>query len=144
MNTFTIKKDIFVDVAPEVVFDALTTAEEIVKYFPLQQVISEWKEGGDVYYKGELNGQEFTDYGVIDVFSRPGEYTYTYWSDNHGTEKTPENHLVISYRMTIKNTGTQIELEQSNIRSEEMFEIMDTVVWDSLLGKLKKYVEFSI
>ncbi len=141
MSTFTIKKEIFINAPPELVFDALTNADEIVKYFPLKEVVSEWEVGSEVFYKGEINNQEFTDYGVIEVLSRPNKYKYTYWSDNHGTERTPENYLSITYELSRNGDGTKLELEQGNLKSKEMFQMMDTVVWDSLLDNMKNHIE---
>ena len=141
MNNLSIKKEIMIDASPESVFDALTNSKEIVKYFPLKEVISDWSPGGEVLYKGELDGKDFTDYGVIRTLSRPHRYEYSYWSDNHGTERTPENHLSISYDLSPAGEGTKLNLEQNNIQSEEMFKQMDTMVWDYLRGSLKSYIE---
>ncbi len=141
MTAFTIRKELRIDAAREVVFDALTSSEEIVKYFPLKEVVSEWKVDGEVLYKGEVDGAAFTDYGVIEILSRPVIYRYRYWSDNHGTERTPENHISIAYELSEDGGGTMLKLEQSNLPSRELFEMMETVVWDSLLGSLKDYLE---
>ncbi len=143
MNTFTIKKEIYIDAPPELVFDALTNSEEIIKYFPLKEVVSEWKVGSEVLYKGEINSQRFTDYGLIEIISRPNKYKYTYWSDNHGTERTPENHLSICYELSKNGDGTKLELEQSHLKSKEMFQMMNSVVWDSLLNNMKNHIESS-
>ena len=70
MESYTIKKEIKIFASPSVVFDNLTSSEEIIKYFPLKEVISSWKEGSEILYKGEINNQAFTDYGIIDVLSR--------------------------------------------------------------------------
>jgi hypothetical protein len=59
----------------------------------------------------------------------------------NNTERLPENHLVISYSLVSLKGGTQLELEQLNLKSEELFNIMDTIVWDSLLSSLKNYME---
>ena len=144
MKNFRVIKEITINATPEIIFDALTTSDEIIKFFPLNEVISTWKKGEPVNYKGEVNGQEFTDYGVITELSRPNKYTYTYWSDNHGTERTPENHLDISYSLSPVNNMTCLNVVQSNIKSEEMFNIMDTVVWDMLLKSLKQHIESGI
>ena len=85
MDTFTIEKEIKINSPIEDVFSSLTDSEEIVKYFPLKSVKSEWEEGKEVLYKGEVNGVPFTDYGVIEKLSSPSIYRYRYWSDNHGT-----------------------------------------------------------
>lgn len=64
MNTYTIHKTIFISAFPERVFDALTNSDEIIKYFPLNEVISDWRIGSEVLYKGEVNGQEFTELNI--------------------------------------------------------------------------------
>ena len=136
-----INKHIFVKAPIESTFEALTTSAKIIQYFPLNNVISNWQLGSEVLYKGEIEGNAFTDYGIIKEFSVPTKYSYSYWSDNHGTERLPENHLVISYTLTSLKDGTQLELQQLNIKSEELFNIMNTTVWDSLLSRFKNYME---
>lgn len=140
MNTFTIKKHVNIQATPEAVFDALTSSADIVRYFPLKQVTSEWKAGGEILLDGEVNGHAFRDHGLIEVLSRPHQFRYSYWSDNHGTERTPENYLTIDYRLSATDRGTRLEMEQSNLRSEDMFQVMKTV-WDHLLTSLASYVE---
>jgi len=144
LKTFSICKEIIINATPDKVFDALTTSAEIVKYYPLNEVVSEWAVGESVNYKGEVNGQAFTDYGVITELNRPIKYSYRYWSDNHGTDNIPDNHLNISYSLSLVNGVTQLKLVQDNIQSEEMFNIMETVVWDMLLNALKQHMESAI
>ena len=141
MNSFSIEKEITINASPEIVFDMLTNSEQIIRYYPLNEVISEWKVGSNVLYKGEIDNKKFTDYGVIEIISRPTQYKYTYWSDNHGTENTPENQITISYNLTNIKNATRLELKQTNLRSKEMFEIMDSTVWPYLLDSMKNYIE---
>ncbi|MDH5217699.1 MAG: SRPBCC domain-containing protein [Gammaproteobacteria bacterium] len=141
METFTIKKEVKIMAPVDDVFFALTNSEEITKYFPLNSVESEWKEGKEVKYKGEVNGSPFTDYGVIEVLSPPSIYRYRYWSDNHGTERTEDNHLVIEYVLTPFSEGTSVYVIQSNIKSKALYEMMEGQVWGYLLGSLKQYME---
>jgi len=144
LKTFSITKKILIHTTLEKVFDALTTSDEIVKYYPLNKVISNWDIGDSVHYKGEVNGQAFIDYGVITKFKRPFIYSYRYWSDNHGTDKTPDNHLTINYTLLLINGVTELKLTQDNIKSEEMFNVMNDVVWDMLLNGLKEHMESGI
>jgi len=141
MDSFSIEKEIIINSSPEDVFEMLTNSDEIIKYYPLNEVISEWKVGSEVLYKGEVNNNKFTDYGVINVISRPIQYMYTYWSDNHGTENTPENQITISYNLTNIENGTKLELTQTNLRSKELFEMMNLTVWPYLLNSMKTYIE---
>lgn len=140
MKRFTVNKSIYIGAKPEAVFDVLTCSDDIVKYYSLKKVTSEWRVGGEVLLDGEINGTSFRDHGVIETLSRPNQFSYSYWSNNHGTERTSENHLTIVYRLSPKHQGTQLDLEQSNLRSEEMSKTMG-VIWDYLLKSLKEYVE---
>jgi len=143
MSSLNISKEIMIHASPAAVFDALTQSDQILRYFPLNEVISEWRQDTEILYKGEVNGVPFTDYGVIELLDRPNCYRYRYWSDNHGTERQPENHLTISYSLSTNANGTFLKLEQRNIPSETLFKFMDDVVWDYLLNELKNYLEMS-
>ena len=94
MEIFTIKKTLFVGVPANVVFEALTNSSKIVQYYPLQEVISDWQVGSEIICKGINDGKDFIDYGTIDILIPNQKFQYTYWSDNHGTQKTPDNHLI--------------------------------------------------
>lgn len=141
MKKFTIKKQIALKAPAERVFSALTNSQEIPKYFPLKSVESTWEVGSETLYKGEVNGVPFTDYGIIEKLTPPTEYRYRYWSDNHGTERTEENHLTINYNLEKSNEGTVLTVTQSNIKSPEMYELMNGQVWDYLLISFKEYIE---
>lgn len=133
-------KSFYISATPEAVFDALTCSDDIIKYYPLIKVTSEWKVGGDLILDGEIDGNSFRDHGVIQALSRPTQFSYSYWSTNHGTERTPESHLTIAYRLSPEQQGTRLDVEQSNIRSEDLFGMMGPI-WDSLLTSLKTFVE---
>ena len=138
---FEIKKNINIEASMGRVYSALTSSEEIPNYFPLNAVKSAWQQGSEVLYTGEVNGVPFTDFGLIEKLETPTIYTYRYWSDNHGTERTPENHLTISYNLAECSEGTSLTVTQSNIKSVELFELMDKQVWDYLLRSLREYIE---
>jgi uncharacterized protein YndB with AHSA1/START domain len=97
MKSFTINKEFVIGASIEKVFSALTSSEEIPKYYPLKSVESDWIVGSSILNKGEANGAPFTDFGVITEFSKPNVFSYEYWSDNHGTERNAANHITISY-----------------------------------------------
>lgn len=121
-------------------FDALTSSDAIVNYYPVKKVTTEWQEGGAILLDGEIDGKPFRDHGVIECLSRPAQFAYSYWSDNHGTERTLENHLTIRYRLAPQQHGTQLDLEHSILKSVQMLNVMDNV-WDNLLESLGKHVE---
>jgi uncharacterized protein YndB with AHSA1/START domain len=140
---FEVKKVIKINASAASVFTALTSSNKIIKYYPLKEVISDWALGSKVEYKGEVNGDAFTDFGVIEKFEPSTVYSYRYWSDNHGTERTKENHLVVSYFLSELEDGLELTLTQSNIPSQALYDLMNNQVWDYLLGSLKDYAEIN-
>ena len=118
MKTFSIEKTIAIDAPAHIVFEALTNSDLIVRYYPLEEVISNWKIGSEIVCKGSIEGQSFTDYGKIDSLTPNEEFQYTYWSTNHGTKRTPENCLTICYTLLQADNGTNLKLKQKNIKSE--------------------------
>ena len=141
LQSFTINKKIQIKAPVERIFSALTTSTEIIKYFPLTSVESKWTLNGEVIYRGETNGMPFTDLGIIREISYPTSYVYSYWSDNHGTEQKPENYITICYSLEVLADTTLVKMEQRNIQSTELYDVMNNQVWDFLLNSLKDYVE---
>lgn len=140
MSRYSIAKLLSINASPAVVFEALTNSKKIVQYFPLSEVVSDWRVGSEILCKGIVNGHPFIDYGTIDILIPNTQFQYTYWSDNHGIERTPENFVTIGYTLTPSREGTVLTLEHRNLPSETMYMQM-LGVWDFLLGNLKKYVE---
>ncbi|GAA6618346.1 SRPBCC family protein [Scytonema sp. NUACC26] len=142
MTTFLIEKDLSIDVPPHILFDALTTSDKIVQYYPLKEVISTWEVGSEIILKGSNGDKNFTDYGKIEILLPNEKFQYTYWSDNHGTDRSPENYLTICYTLHEADNGTNLKLEHKNLKSKKMYlEMLN--VWDFLLSNLKDFVEKS-
>lgn len=141
MDTYTINKEIIISATPSVVFNMITNPDEITKYFPLDDVISTWEEGSEILYKGVVNNHAFTDYGIIDVIKPPHIFQYTYWSDNHGTQRLPENHLTIKYELTKHNNDTKLILVHSHLQNKDMYKLMNNSVWGNLLASMKSHIE---
>ena len=135
-----IKKEIFISKNPKCIFQLLTTSDEILNYYPLNSIESNWKKGSEIILKGGEDEHEFTDYGIIDNLIENMEIQYSYWSDNHGTKRIPENYLTICYKLTEEEHGTKLILEHSNFKSLEMYRQMEEV-WNFLLSNLKEYAE---
>ena len=140
MKSYTVEKTIAIAAPISEVFEALTDSDLIIQYYPLEEVVSDWKVGSEIVAKGSIEGQSFADYGTIDSLVPNKEFQYTYWSTNHGTERTPENYLTICYTFSETDKGTVLNLEQKNIKSEQMYNQM-LEVWDFLLSNLKTFVE---
>jgi len=69
MKSFSITKNLFINAPPTLLFETLTNSEKIIQYYPLKEVISDWQVGSDIILKGNNNGEDFIDYGRIEVLT---------------------------------------------------------------------------
>ncbi|MCR9289176.1 MAG: SRPBCC domain-containing protein [Bacteroidetes bacterium] len=139
-GNLSLKKEIFISRTPKEVFELLINANEIIKYYPLNSMESNWGIGNEIILKGGEGDDEFTDYGIIESLVKDEKFQYRYWSTNHGTKRIRENHLTICYILNPHENGTKLTLEQSNFNSTAMYHRM-LPVWDFLLSSLKNYAE---
>jgi uncharacterized protein YndB with AHSA1/START domain len=140
MDRLTIRKDAALAADPLRVFAALTTPGEIVRFFPYRSAEVDGRVGGALVFRGEFGGQPFADFGQVTAWEPGREFAYTYWSDNHGTPRTPENHLSIRYLMEPGGDGgTRLRVEHGNVPAGPYHDGMDAA-WDGLLASLAGYV----
>lgn len=137
---FAIQKTVQIEAPPALVFDAITNPKHIINYYPVDKVEAGKQVGEAIVFSGEIGGVAFKDDGIIETFERPFEFSYHYWSDNHGTERSPENEMTIRYSLVEHANGTQLTLEHSNLLTVERQSMMNDT-WEFLLDSLKTYVE---
>ena len=135
-----INKKIQINALPSVVFDAITDPDKMVRFYPIDSVKSEGVVGGAIILSGKNNVAIFTDYGTIVACDFPYEFSYTYWSDNHGTARSKENHMTIQYLLSGDNNVTTLLLRHENLLTEERRSEMSNA-WEYLLAQLKDYAE---
>lgn len=140
MARLTLEKSVDVAAPADAVFDALTDPEKIVRFFPLQRVESERREGGSIKLFGEVDGDAFVDDGRIDDYTPSTRFQYTYSSDDHGTERSADTEMTISYGLRPFPAGTWVEALHENPLDPERHAQME-IAWDFLLAPPKDFVE---
>src|SRR5258708_8627174 len=96
---FSAKVTITINVPASKVWEALTKPELIKQYLFGTDVISDWKIGSSITYKGVWQGKSYKDKGkILQVI--PGQLLQsTYWSSMSGTEDKPENYATVTYKL---------------------------------------------
>lgn len=140
MTRLTIEKSVFIAAPAARVFDALTDPDQLVQFFPVERVESDRCAGGAIRLFGVVDGAAFVDDGRIDIYEAPGTFQYTYWSDNHGTERSPTTEMTIRYSLREETGGTRVDLHHDNLLTAQRHAQM-RVVWDFLLDRLREFVE---
>jgi uncharacterized protein YndB with AHSA1/START domain len=122
------------------VWQALTDAEIVKKYFFGTNVVTDWKKGSPIFWRGEWEGKTYEDKGeILDI--DPGKYVkYNYWSSMGGTEDKPENYVDVSYSLAEQDGKTVLTIGQERIKTVEAKEHSESN-WQCIFGKMKEMVE---
>ena len=103
-------------------------------------VISDWKVGNPILYKGSWEGKSFEDKGTILEMDPEKRMVCDYWSSFSGLPDTPENRQKITYTLTPKEKGSQLQILQENIPTEKAREDSEKN-WGIVLEAMKKLLE---
>ncbi len=140
MSQFAVHKTITINATPEKVWDALTNPEKTKKYFFNCEVISGWKEGDTITFKGRMfliMKIEMTGKIVKAIPGKLLQYTLQNKSASDGSFSTVTDELTYQNGVTIlsitDDVGDGPEAEKRQKKSEKG--------WDKILNGLKELVE---
>jgi uncharacterized protein YndB with AHSA1/START domain len=122
------------------VWEALINPKLIKQYLFGAEVISDWKEGSPIIYKGIYEGKTYEDKGSVLKVEPEKLLLITHWSPLSGSPDTPENYHKVSYELAGENGNTQLTITQDNNSSEEEQE-QNAKFWKMVLDGMKKLLE---
>lgn len=124
----------------ERVWEALVNPEVIKQYMFGTSVVSEWKKGASIVWKGSWEGKAYEDKGTI-LELRPWRVIqYSHFSPLSGLPDTPENYHVVTVELSQEEDGTSIVLSQDNNPTEEARNHSQKN-WEMMLLGLKNLLE---
>ena len=134
------KASININASSERVWDALVNPEAIKQYMFGTNVVSDWREGSSIIWKGEWQGKTYEDKGTI-LQLKPGrKIQYSHFSPLSGFPDKPENYHIVTVEISVKENQTHVLLTQDNNATDE--ERTDSEKnWEMMLVGLKKFVE---
>ena len=122
------------------VWNALVDPEAIKRYMFGATVVSDWREGSSIVWKGEWQGRPYQDKGVILRFKPDRTLEYTHFSPLSGVPDTPENYHTVTCELSTEGNKTRIVLTQDNNPTEQAREHSERN-WNTMLAGLKKFLE---
>lgn len=134
------KVEIGIDAPIAKVWDALVNPETIKQYMFGTNVVSDWKEGHAIAWKGEWQGKAYEDKGVILRLVPERTLEYSHFSPLSGLPDAPENYHTVSMSLATKGTRTVLSLSQDNNPTEASREHSEKN-WMMMLEGLKKLLE---
>jgi uncharacterized protein YndB with AHSA1/START domain len=134
------KASISINASREDVWKALVNPEAIKQYMFGTTVVSDWKEGSSIVWKGEWQGKPYEDKGQILQLKPERTLQYSHFSPLSGQPDRPENYHTVTIELSADGNQTQVALAQDkNATDEERAEAEKN--WGMMLAGLKKFVE---
>ncbi len=139
-GSFTATASITINASTAKVWKALTTPELMKQYFFGVDVITDWKVGSPILYRGQWEGKPFEDKGKVLKFEPERLLVTTHWSPLSGVPDSSENYHTVTYELSGQDGKTRVTLSQDNNASEEE-KAHSEQNWKMLLDSLKKLLE---
>lgn len=122
------------------VWDAITKPELLKQYLFDTDVISDWKVGSPIVYKGEWQGKKFEDKGEILKIEPEKQLVSTHWSPLSGLPDSPENYHTVTYDLVAKGEKTEVTITQDN-NADEQEKVHSEENWKTVLLAMKNLLE---
>jgi uncharacterized protein YndB with AHSA1/START domain len=122
------------------VWDALTNPDIIKQYMFGTTVVSDWREGSSIVWKGEWQGKSYEDKGKILEIKEGQVLQYSHFSPLMGKPDTPENYHTVTIELSNDGTQTAVSLSQDGNATEEAREHSEKN-WKMMLDGLKELLE---
>jgi uncharacterized protein YndB with AHSA1/START domain len=122
------------------VWDALINPATIKQYMFGTNVVSDWKKGSPIVFKGEWQGRKYEDKGVILDLQPQRKLSYSHFSPLSGLPEKPENFHTVTIDLVDRGRQTLVALSQDNNADEKEREHSQKN-WETMLTGLKKLLE---
>jgi len=137
-----VKKRIVINASLSEVWKSITTSvlmKEWLDDTPVE-VISDWKEGSSVIFKGTKHNKPYEAKGNIVCIEPERLFSYTYCSQLSQLPDEPGNYTLIEFRLAPDNDKTFLTLTQRNFLTDSMYRHFN-FYWSLTLDRLKKTTE---
>jgi len=129
-----------VDAPRAKVWDALVNPKAIKRYMFGAAVVSDWREGSPIVWKGEWQGKPYEDKGTL-LEVEPGRtLRYSHFSPLSGLPDEPGNYHTVTIELSGEGNQTRVALTQDNNPTDEA-RVHSEKNWGMMLAALKKFLE---
>lgn len=140
MKNFSATTSVTIKTSVSEVWKALTEPVLVKKYFFNTNLVTDWKVGSPIFFRGEWDGKSYEDKGTVLSFEPEKSLSYNYWSPLSGHADNPEQYQVLRYDVEPLDHGVKISITQSNVDTQENADHSSSN-WKMVLDGLKKMLE---
>jgi uncharacterized protein YndB with AHSA1/START domain len=129
-----------IEASCSMIWDALIKPEIAKVYFFGAQIVTDWKKGSPITFRGEFNGNKYEEKGTILNVEPNNQLQYSHWSNFDGLPDTPENYRTWTFDITEREETTFLTISEDNIPTVRQKNRSDDF-WNDALSKIKRLVE---
>ena len=122
------------------IWNALVSPEAIKQYMFGTNVVSDWRVGSPIVWKGEWQGKPYEDKGKILQFEPEQTIQYSHFSPLSGLPDEPKNYHTVTVELTADGNQARVSLTQDNNANAEE-QVHSENNWKMMLTSLKQFVE---
>jgi uncharacterized protein YndB with AHSA1/START domain len=104
---------------PAKVWQVLVDPERIREYMFGSEVVTDWRPGNPILFRGQWEGRPYEDKGRIVTVDEPRLLSFTHYSPLTGAPDVPESYHTLTYTLEKTPEGTRLTLTQDNNDTEE-------------------------
>ena len=101
------------------VWNALVSPEAIKQYMFGTNVVSDWREGSPIIWKGEWQGKSYEDKGVLLQLKPERTVQYSHFSPLSGLPDKRENYHTVTIELSAEGNQTRVSLAQDKNPTEQ-------------------------
>ena len=129
-----------IDAGRHEVWQALVDRNALKAYMFGADVDSDWQEGSDIRWSGEMHGKRYEDKGTVLRAEPDSLLQYTHFSPMSGKPDVPANYHTVTIRLAGDDRHTEVSLSQDN-NADEKARAESHKNWTATLEGLKDWVE---
>jgi uncharacterized protein YndB with AHSA1/START domain len=146
----TIERELYIDAAPEIVFDVISNPEHVVEWWPdaATYEVRPGSTGEIVFGDPEAGGKKVT----LTVMEVEPPQTFSFrWTHQAGERAVPGSALLVTFHLVPSGSGTRVRFVETGFhemdwdRGEAEANFHDHVAgWDHFLPRLTRRAESAV
>ena len=143
MGSYVARAEIEVRAPRRAVWRLLTSNGSHPEILGGAEIVSDWRLGSRIVWRGEWEGRSFEDHGrVVELDDRaePWRIVLTHYSPMSGQPDEPENYHTLRFELDETPEGTRVTLDQDNNPTAEAAR-HSSDNWDAMLRGVRTIAE---
>ena len=140
MTNLIFKRSIVINASISKVWNVLTDAKCIPKFYFGMQWKTNWQKGSPIIFIGNWDHQDFEDRGNILDIEKQKFILFNYFNPEWEEEDIPGNYKCMRFELEDRSNETIFTFIEYNVAEQELFPSLE-IKWNSVLFSVKQEAE---